>query len=69
MFAALVSIVPAQAGIMHSDATLITYTDFGQNTGRYKTTESANALLQALNLLYTLDELQEIILQLGEKHD
>ena len=30
---------------------------------------SANALLQALNLLYTLDELQEIILQLGEKHD
>lgn len=31
---------------MHSDATLITYTDFGQNTGRYKTTESANALLQ-----------------------
>ena len=46
MFAALVSIVPAQAGIMHSDATLITYTDFGQNTGRYKTTESANALLQ-----------------------
>ena len=46
MFAALVGNVPAQAGIMHSDATLITYTDFGQNTGRYKTTESANALLQ-----------------------
>ncbi len=46
MFAALVGNVPAQAAIMHSDATLITYTDFGQNTGRYKTTESANALLQ-----------------------
>ena len=46
MFAALVGNAPAQAGIMHSDATLITYTDFGQNTGRYKTTESANALLQ-----------------------
>ena len=30
---------------------------------------SANALLQAVNLLYTLDELQEIILQLGEEHD
>ncbi len=30
---------------------------------------SANALLQAVNLLYTLDELQEILLQLGEKHD
>ena len=46
MFAALVGNVPAQAGIMHSDATLITYTDFGQNVGRYKTMESANALLQ-----------------------
>ena len=31
---------------MHSDITLITYTDFGQNAGRYKTNESANALLQ-----------------------
>ena len=30
---------------------------------------SANALLQALNLLYTLDELREMIPQLGEKHD
>ena len=30
---------------------------------------SANALLQALNLLYTLDELREILSQLGEKHD
>ena len=28
---------------------------------------SANGLLQALNLLYTLDELREILLQLGEK--
>lgn len=30
---------------------------------------SANALLQALNLLYTLDALREIMTQLGEKHD
>lgn len=46
LFAACTTLAPAQAAIMHSDATLITYTDFGQNTGRYKTTESANALLQ-----------------------
>ena len=30
---------------------------------------SANALLQAVNLLYTLDELREILLQLGENND
>jgi len=30
---------------------------------------SANALLQAVNLLYTLDELREIMKQLGENHD
>ena len=30
---------------------------------------SANALLQALNLLYTLDELRAIVPQLGENHD
>ena len=30
---------------------------------------SANALLQALNLLYTLDELYRILMQLGEKND
>ena len=30
---------------------------------------SSNALLQALNLLYTLDELRQILLQLGENHD
>ena len=30
---------------------------------------SANALLQTVNLLYSLDELREILLQLGEKHD
>ena len=30
---------------------------------------SANALLQAVNLLYTLDELREILLRLGENHD
>lgn len=30
---------------------------------------SANALLQAVNLLYTLDELREILAQLGDNHD
>jgi len=30
---------------------------------------SANALLQAVNLLYTLDELRGIVTQLGENHD
>ena len=30
---------------------------------------SANALLQTVNLLYTLDALREIMTQLGEKHD
>ena len=30
---------------------------------------SANALLQAVNLLYTLDELRALIQQLGENHD
>ena len=30
---------------------------------------SANALLQAVNLLYTMDELREIVMQLGENHD
>ena len=30
---------------------------------------SANALLQAVNLLYTMDELRELVSQLGENHD
>ena len=30
---------------------------------------SANALLQAVNLLYTLDELRQIVSRLGENHD
>ena len=30
---------------------------------------SANAMLQAVNLLYTLDELQAMVLELGEKND
>ena len=30
---------------------------------------SANAQLQAVNLIYTLDELREILSQLGENHD
>lgn len=30
---------------------------------------SANALLQTLNLLYTMDELRQLVSQLGENHD
>ena len=30
---------------------------------------SSNAMLQAINLLYTLDELRQILLQLGENND
>lgn len=33
----------SQAGVMHEDISIMTYTDFGQNKGRYTTT--ANALL------------------------
>ncbi|MBR5195571.1 MAG: autotransporter-associated beta strand repeat-containing protein [Akkermansia sp.] len=35
-----------QAGIMHEDVALQTYTDFGQNRGRYAVGERVNALLQ-----------------------
>lgn len=35
----------AYAGIMHTDATYQTYTDFGQNCGRYVTGTKVNALL------------------------
>ena len=51
----------------------------GQNSGKLrkelmKTLDlpehmSANALLQAVNLLYTLDELRELTARLGENHD
>ena len=34
------------AGVMHSDVTIPTYTDFGQNKGRYVVGSSVNALLQ-----------------------
>ena len=36
----------AQAGIRHSDVLLQTYTDFGQNKGRYAVGTQVNALLQ-----------------------
>lgn len=36
----------APAAVMNSDASFVTYTDFGQNMGRYKTDGTANALLQ-----------------------
>ena len=34
------------AGVMHEDATYATYSDFGQNRGRYATGRAENALLQ-----------------------
>ncbi len=37
-----------QAGTLHSQATLQTYTDFGQNMGRYVTGSRVNALLAAI---------------------
>ncbi len=36
------------AAIMNSDVSLITYADYGQNLGRYKTDATANALLSQL---------------------
>ena len=36
----------AQAGIRHSDVLLQTYTDFGQNKGRYVVGSQVNALLE-----------------------
>lgn len=38
----------AQAALLHHDVDLLTYTDFGQNRGRYSTTE-VNELLSELN--------------------
>ena len=35
-----------EAGIMHSDVTMPTYTDFGQNKGRYVVGSAVNSLLQ-----------------------
>ena len=43
---ALTTTVPMlDAAIMNSDVSLITYADYGQNLGRYKTDATANALL------------------------
>ena len=42
----MLTVSPIEAGQMHSDVSIITYTDFGQNKGRYVTGESVNALLQ-----------------------
>lgn len=46
--AAVAVSVPARGAINHSDASLVTYTDFGQNCGRYAT-GNVNALLAYLN--------------------
>ncbi|MBR5331427.1 MAG: autotransporter-associated beta strand repeat-containing protein [Akkermansia sp.] len=37
--------LPVQSASMHSDATFVTYNDFGQNKGRYVNDSRANALL------------------------
>mgnify|MGYP003525842913 FL=1 len=37
-----------EAAVMNSDVSLITYADYGQNLGRYKTDATANALLSHL---------------------
>lgn len=44
--AAAFTCVPAEAGIMHEDAYLTAYTDFGQNRGRYVVGTRVNALLE-----------------------
>ncbi len=41
-----VTCAPVQAGVMHEDASYQTYTDFGQNRGRYVVGTGVNALLQ-----------------------
>ena len=43
---ASVTCMPVSAEVMHRDITLLTYTDFGQNAGRYVNDASANSLLQ-----------------------
>ena len=43
---AAVTCTPVSAEVMHQDITLLTYTDFGQNAGRYVNDASANSLLQ-----------------------
>ena len=45
---AVVSVTSARAGTLHSQVTLQTYTDFGQNMGRYVTGSRVNALLAAI---------------------
>ncbi|MBQ8517630.1 MAG: autotransporter-associated beta strand repeat-containing protein [Akkermansia sp.] len=48
IFAVTVPAQTVQAGIMNDDISLITYTDFGQNKGRFVTDSEANALLKHL---------------------
>ncbi|MBR3902334.1 MAG: autotransporter-associated beta strand repeat-containing protein [Akkermansia sp.] len=45
MVACAVVYSTVESATLNSDISLITYTDFGQNLGRYKTDETANALL------------------------
>lgn len=46
LFSAVVTCHTVQAANMHSAVTLVTYTDFGQNCGRYIAGDGGNALLQ-----------------------
>lgn len=41
-----ITCIPTNAGVMHSDATIATYVDFGQNKGRYVIGNAVNDLLQ-----------------------
>ncbi len=45
LFSAVVACHTVQAASMHSAVTLVTYTDFGQNCGRYIAGDGGNALL------------------------
>ena len=48
LLAVTVSVQTVHAGIINDDISLITYTDFGQNKGRFVTDAEANALLKYL---------------------
>lgn len=61
--AACYTIEPAEAIVMHSDVTFQTYTDFGQNLGRYVVGTKVNSLLQhirerdgGVTISYTVDK-------------
>lgn len=42
------TLTPAEAGRLHADVSMQTYTDFGQNMGRYVVGDRVNALLESI---------------------